>query len=380
MKSVLALGLTPQSVNRLEWPSGWNRRHQPGGVLLSESTARLVDEAVELDEPELVRIKGAELPVPARRLLGVAEHGAIGRRDTSLVGRQWELAALTGVLDRSIARLRGVVGMVAPPGVGKSRLVAELAATAASRGISVYSSFCESHASEIPFHAVSRLLRGAFGVEEIADEAARAEVRARAPEADAEDLLLLDDLLGTRDPAVPSPDIAPDARRRRLTALINGAILARADAGCLCRRGRALDRRGQRVAAGRLSSRSFPRTHSLALLTYRPDYRGPLSSTPGAQTIALAALNDSETGALITELLGPDPSLASLTTQITERAAGNPFFAQEIVRDLADRGMLRGERGAYTGPTVRPRRACPPPCRPPSPPASTDSTAWPNAR
>ena len=91
----------------------------------------------------------------------------------------------------------------------------------------------------------------------------------------------------------------------------------------------------------------IPRTPSLVLMTYRPEYHGPLSSTPGSQTIALAPLNDSETGALIVEMLGGDPSLASLTTQITDRAAGNPFFAQEIVRDLAGRGVLHGERGAY---------------------------------
>ena len=119
----------------------------PGGVMLSESTARLVDEEVVLDERELVRIKGSDLPVSARRLLGVAEHRAIGRRDSTLVGRQWELAALTGVLDRSIAGSGSVVGVAAPPGVGKSRLVAELAAIAANRGVSVYSTFCESHAS-----------------------------------------------------------------------------------------------------------------------------------------------------------------------------------------------------------------------------------------
>ena len=135
----------------------------PGGVVLSESTARLVDEAVVLAEPELVHIKGSDIPVPARRLLGVAEHGAIGRRDSTLVGRQWELAALTGVLDRSIAGSGAVVGVAAPPGVGKSRLVAELAAIAAGREVSVYSTFCEAHASEIPFHAISRLLRAAFG-------------------------------------------------------------------------------------------------------------------------------------------------------------------------------------------------------------------------
>ena len=318
----------------------------PGGVMLSESTARLVDDTVELSEPERVRIKGADQPVPARRLLGVAEHGAIGRRDTTLVGRQWELAALTGVLDRSIAGSGAVVGVVAPPGVGKSRLVAEVAAAAEGRGVSVYSSFCESHAREIPFHAVSRLLRGTFGVDDLTDEAARAQIRSRASDTEAEDLLLLDDLLGIRDPAVPSPDIAPDARRRRLTALVNGASLARPTAAVyVIEDVHWIDEVSESMLAEFLSV--IPRTHSLALMTYRPEYRGRLSAMPGSQTIALAPLNDSETGALTTELLGHDSSLAALTTQIADRAAGNPFFAQEIVRDLADRGVLHGERGAY---------------------------------
>ena len=67
----------------------------------------------------------------------------------------------------------------------------------------------------------------------------------------------------------------------------------------------------------------------------------------GAQTIALAPLSDSETAALVSELLGSDPSVSGLATKITEKAAGNPFFAEEIVRDLAERGVLRGKRSAY---------------------------------
>ena len=320
----------------------------PGGVMLSESTARLVDEAVELADPELVHIKGSDQPVPARRLLGIAEHAAIGRRDTTLVGRQWELAALTGVLDRSIAGTGSVVGLVAPPGVGKSRLVAELAAIAGNRGVSVYTTFCESHATEIPFHAVSRLLRGTFGVAGLTDEAACDHIRAVTPDADGEDLVLLDDLLGIRDPSVPSPDIAPEARRRRLTALVNAASMARSTpAVYVIEDVHWIDQVSESMLADFFSV--IPRTQSLVLITYRPEYHGSLSTTPGAQTIALAPLNDSETGSLITEMLGPDASLASLTTQITERAAGNPFFAQEIVRDLADRGVLLGERGAYAG-------------------------------
>ena len=51
----------------------------PGGVMLSASTARLVDGAAALGEPEMVRIKGADEPVMARRLFAVgARHRADG--------------------------------------------------------------------------------------------------------------------------------------------------------------------------------------------------------------------------------------------------------------------------------------------------------------
>ena len=56
----------------------------------------------------------------------------------------------------------------------------------------------------------------------------------------------------------------------------------------------------------------IPQTPSLVLVTYRPEYRGALSRVPGAQSIALAPLSDSETAALVSELLGPDPSVGGL--------------------------------------------------------------------
>ena len=57
----------------------------PGGVMLSASTARLVDGTAPLGEPEMVRIKGADEPVVAHRLLGMGEqHRAIGRAESNL--------------------------------------------------------------------------------------------------------------------------------------------------------------------------------------------------------------------------------------------------------------------------------------------------------
>ena len=87
-----------------------------------------------------------------------------------------------------------VVGVVGAAGIGKSRVVREAAAIAAARGIDVFWTFCESLASEIPLHVVSHLLRAATRIGEMDGAAARVQVRARFRTADAEDLLLLDDL------------------------------------------------------------------------------------------------------------------------------------------------------------------------------------------
>ena len=64
----------------------------PGRVMLSESTARLVEHAAVLGEPEWVRIKGADEPVPARRLLAMtSRHGWSGapRRAWSVGAGRW---------------------------------------------------------------------------------------------------------------------------------------------------------------------------------------------------------------------------------------------------------------------------------------------------
>jgi len=319
----------------------------PGGVMLSASTARLVEGAASLGEVELVRIKGADAPVPARRLLGMGDgHRAGGRVESTLVGRRWEMAAVGGLLDRATDGHGAVVGVVGSPGIGKSRLAREVVAMAGRRGVEVFTTVCESHASDIPFYVVARLLQAAFGVGELDASAARRQVRARVPDANPEDLMLFDDLLGIADPEVALPRIDPDARRRRLTALVNAASLARqAPAVYVVEDVHWIDGVSESLVADFVAV--IPQTPSLVLVTYRPEYTGALSRVPGAQSIALAPLSDPETAALVTELLGPDPSVSELGHKIAERAAGNPFFVEEMARELAERGVLRGNRSTY---------------------------------
>jgi class 3 adenylate cyclase len=330
-------------------PVGFAQRMEsvapPGGVMLSESTARLVEHTVMLGEPEWVRIKGADEPVRARRLVAIGpRHGLVGRAEATLVGRRWEMAAIDAMVERTIGGRGGVVNVVGPPGIGKSRVAREVAAAAAGRGVEVFWTFCESHAREIPFHAVTRLLRAGSGAADLDGEAARARLREWMPGADEQDLQLLDDLLGIADPGMPLLQIDPDARRRRLTALINSASLARTEPALyIIEDAHWIDAVSESMLADFLMV--IPQTKLMVLVTSRPEYEGVLTRVHGAQTIALAPLGDSDTAALLGELLGSDPSVAELAAIIAERAAGNPFFAEEIVREFMERGVLAGERG-----------------------------------
>jgi class 3 adenylate cyclase len=305
----------------------------PGTIMLSDPTARLVGGTAVLGEPQLVHIKGAQDAVPARQLLSVATERT-GVSYSTLVGRDGELTTLAAMLDRSTSGHGSVVTVVGPPGIGKTRLTAEAVQLAKSRGIQVFSTFCESHATDIPFHVVARLLRSI------------GQLGARVPNADPQDLLLLDDLLGIADSDVELPKIDPDARRRRLTALINSAQLARGEPAIfVIEDAHWIDEVSEFMIADFLAV--IPQTPSLVLITYRPEYHGALQHAAGVQTIALAPLSDAETVSLVTELLGHDPSISQIGETIAGRAAGNPFFAEEITRDLAERGVLVGERGSY---------------------------------
>ena len=317
----------------------------PGGVMLSESTARLVEDRVVLGEREIVHIKGVDEGVPARRLLAAdLEHRQKARHQSRLVGRQSEIGAVAGLLDQADRGEGTIITVTGRPGVGKTRLVRESVATARSRGFEVFVTYCESHTRDVPLHVISRLLRAIFGIVGLAAEEARVRVRSQVPEAGAEDLLLLDDLLGIC--GGPCPEVNPDARRRRLVELIKTVSLARpAPAIYLVEDAQWIDGVSEKLLAD--FAAAVPRMRATLLVEHRPQYSGTLSRIPGAHRFRLAPLSDSHIAELIKGLLGEHPSVLGLSTVVANRAAGIPFAAEEIVRDLAERGELEGDPGAY---------------------------------
>lgn len=135
----------------------------PLGVLLGDSTYRLVRGAVDTGSVQGLELKGKSELVTGYELLAVREAEAIPRNVTSpLVGRQSELAALMSALSLAKADRRcQLVTIFAPAGMGKSRLLREFADLS---GATVRSGRCLSYGDNLTFAPLSDMVRAAVGI------------------------------------------------------------------------------------------------------------------------------------------------------------------------------------------------------------------------
>jgi class 3 adenylate cyclase/tetratricopeptide (TPR) repeat protein len=330
---------------------------EPGRAYLTESTAELARGFMELEDLGEFEIKGASRPIHVFELAGIGS--ARSRLDLSrargfsrFVGRDEEMAVLDEALERAVRGEGAAVGIVAEPGIGKSRLCHEFTQRCRGRGIEVFECQAQAHARSIPFMPVLQMLRSYFGIlDSDPERIVREKIAGRTLLLDpafADELPLLFDFLGVPDPERPLPQLSAEARHRSLR-------------GAVCRLVRAPGRRETMVALvedlhwmdegsatllGELIS-SVEGTQTLAIVNFRPEYSADWAGGAAYRGLSLEPLRVDDTREMLRDLAGEDPSLDGLGDLIHARTAGNPFFIEEIVRALAEAGNLEGERGAY---------------------------------
>ena len=153
--------------------------------------------------------------------------------------------------------------------------------------------------------------------------------------------------MGLADPDRPGPQLSPEARQRALRGLLCKLLHAPTAASASVSVIEDLHwmDEGSDALLGELLG-SVAGTKTLVVLNYRPEYSPSWGELSNYRQIPLEPLGPADTEKLLRDLVGEDPSLDGLAELIHERTAGNPFFIEEIVRELSESGALEGERGA----------------------------------
>src|SRR3954466_13049310 len=330
---------------------------EPGKAYLTEHAAELARGFLDLRDLGEFEIKGARRPVQVFELAGVGQARtrldlARERGFSRFVGREREMERLTAALREANEGEARAIGVVAEPGIGKSRLYHEFVERCRGEGTEVFEAQGQAHGKSIPFMPILQMLRAFFGIgDSDPEQLAREKIAGRALLLDtsfADDLPLLFDFLGVPDPDRPVGQMSPEARQRALADVLCrlvGNPIRKKTLMLVFEDLHWIDEGSQAMLNGLVEG--FGGTRTLVLANYRPEYAPPWSENPCGEAVALAPLRQEDTRELLRDLAGEDPSLDGLDEPIHDRTSGNPFFTEEIVPELAGSGHLEGERGAY---------------------------------
>jgi class 3 adenylate cyclase/tetratricopeptide (TPR) repeat protein len=336
----------------------------PGEIYVGPETQRLTQQDFEFEALAPMRFKGKAKPVQIYRLTSQtprihrrsAERG--GRRIFSgLVGRDHDLAALEGAIG-ALARGDGAaVSVVAEAGLGKTRLLAEALGQVDRRHVRVLQARSISIGANLSFHPFIDLLRGWASIAE--DDGAGSafgkleQALAILGDAAGEALPFIATLLGVQPPGEAAERIAAmdgDAVERLVTkslrdlleaiARIRPTIVVLEDVHWA-------DRSSVNLLESVLGLAE--RAPILFCLAMRPDFEQTSARLLEVARrdlgtrhveLTLQPLGPADIEELIRNLLDIDDLPDAVRATITDKAGGNPFFIEEVVRELIEAGAI----------------------------------------
>jgi class 3 adenylate cyclase len=319
-----------------------------GSIAITEQTRRLVEGFFQLKSLGLSRVKGLAEPVNVYEVTGLGPLRTRLQRAAAMglsrfVGREREMDALGHALAQARDGSGQIVAVMADPGVGKSRLFYEFKATS-QYGCIVLEAYSVSHeaSSYVP---VIELLHNYFGIMSEDDSRQRRQkVIGKLLELDRslEDVLpYLFALLGLQDGDDPMGRMDVQIRRRRTQEGLKRILIRESLQQPLIMIFEDLhwiDTETQGVL--NLLAESIANARILLMVNYRPEYRHDWGHRTHYTQLRLDPLGDEGAHAMLTALLGDGADLAALRRLVLERTQGNPFFIEEMVQVLFDKGVV----------------------------------------
>ncbi len=341
---------------------------QPGQILVSPATYRLARHAFAFESLGELALKGKAEPLAVYRVLRVLEapgpargleaHGLVA----PLVGREDELAQMAATYERMLRGRAQVVSLIGEAGVGKSRLLSEflakLEANGQLEGATVRRAACSS-LGEQTYGVLATFFREAYGVAphdalEVAQRKLVAGLEGLgADKAETQHVaVILGYVLGLESGELVR-HIEPEQLKRHIFLAHRTLVERRLQQGPLVLVVEDLHWADVasievlRFLVDRLADRQL-----LLLFTYRPmfDAEALATSRVTHTAIRLAPLSIGESEALLGAFFGPSVNRlpAHLRELIVGRAGGNPFYLEEVVRNLIGGGVFVPQDSVWT--------------------------------
>jgi class 3 adenylate cyclase/tetratricopeptide (TPR) repeat protein len=355
-----AVGQTVHLASRME------QMTSPGSVLTTAETVRLAEGYVDVKRLDSAQVKGLAEPIEVYEVIGAGAaqtrlQAAARRGLTSFIDREVEFEQLRSAQQLAEAGQAQIAAIVAQPGVGKSRLLHEFLHSLSTTDWLILQSAPPSYCRAISYLPIIELLKQYFRINphdttQAIREKASGKMLALDPSLqDAVPPIL--DLLDSLDGDHPFRSLDPFEHRRRTYQAFIRLLLTESRT-----QPKPGESRRQPIIAvfedlhwydtltlGLLNELvvSARDTRLLLVVSYRPEFRDQWRNLPNYRRLRVYPLVNRYLAKFLDVLLGSDAGLQDLKSFLAERANGNPFFVEEIVRTLADTGAVQGERGNF---------------------------------
>lgn len=324
---------------------------EPGSVLVSDNTYRLVREFFEVHPLGGLQVKGKQEPVEAYKLIKTTEvetriAASLAKGLTRFVGRQREIEILKEAFDKVRSGEGQVVGIVGEAGVGKSRLLLEYRNTLPKGHHWYYEGRCLHYGGSMPYLPILDITRSLIGVKEGEQEHV---IRQKLKEI----ILGIDqnlahvippfqELLSLKVDDEEFSKLEPKQKREKTfeairDLLIRGShdrtvVLVFEDLHWI-------DKTTEEFLSYMIGW--LPRTGILLLLLYRPEYTHQWGSKSYYNMIGLRQLSTTTSAELVAAILEGGDVVPELRELILKRAAGNPLFMEELTHSLLQNGSIQ---------------------------------------